>query len=212
MPLAHAALGEPLGIGMQAVNQADVAPGDSVAVFGCGPIGLMAVATLLYRGIHEVVAVDLSPTRRALAERLGAQAVLDPATDDVWAELARLHGTAPFRFGPTPATDAYIEASGAPSVIGDVIRHGRVDGRMAVVALHFTPVATDYLTLLMKQFTIRGSIEYPPRFEDAVELLARRDLSDLVTHRFDLDDFHAGLALLEGSKDCGKVMITMGVE
>lgn len=212
MPLAHAALGEPLGIGMQAVNQADVAPGDSVAVFGCGPIGLMAVATLLDRGIHQVVAVDLSPTRRALAERLGAQAVLDPATDDVWAELARLHGTAPFRFGPTPATDAYIEASGAPSVIGDVIRHGRVDGRMAVVALHFTPVATDYLTLLMKQFTIRGSIEYPPRFEDAVELLARRDLSDLVTHRFDLDDFHAGLALLEGSKDCGKVMITMGVE
>jgi len=212
MPLAHAALGEPLGIGMQAVNQADVAPGDSVAVFGCGPIGLMAVATLLDRGIHEVVAVDLSPTRRALAERLGAQAVLDPATDDVWAELARLHGTAPFRFGPTPATDAYIEASGAPSVIGDVIRHGRVDGRMAVVALHFTPVATDYLTLLMKQFTIRGSIEYPSRFEDAVELLARRDLSELVTHRFDLDDFHAGLALLEGSKDCGKVMITMGVE
>ncbi len=212
MPLAHAALGEPLGIGMQAVNQADVAPGDSVAVFGCGPIGLMAVATLLDRGIHDVVAVDLSPTRRALAERLGAQAVLDPAADDVWAELARLHGTAPFRFGPTPATDAFIEASGAPSVIGDVIRHGRVDGRMAVVALHFAPVATDYLTLLMKQFTIRGSIEYPPRFEDAVGLLARRDLSDLVTHRFDLDDFHAGLTLLEGSKDCGKVMITMGVE
>lgn len=212
MPLAHAALGEPLGIGMQAVNQADVAPGDSVAVFGCGPIGLMAVATLLDRGIHEVVAVDLSPTRRALAEHLGAQAVLDPATDDVWAELARLHGTAPFRFGPTPATDAFIEASGAPSVIGDVIRHGRVDGRLAVVALHFTPVATDFLTLLMKQFTIRGSIEYPPRFEDAVDLLARRDLSAMITHHFDLDDFHAGLALLEGSKDCGKVMITMGVE
>jgi len=212
VPLDVAAFAEPLAVGMHAVEQAQVVDGEAVAVFGCGPVGLMAVATLLDRGIHEVVAVDLSPTRRALAERLGAQAVLDPATDDVWAELARLHGTAPFRFGPTPATDAYIEASGAPSVIGDVIRHGRVDGRMAVVALHFTPVATDFLTLLMKQFTIRGSIEYPPRFEDAVDLLARRDLSEVITHRFDLDDFHAGLALLEGSKDCGKVMITMGVE
>lgn len=212
MALHHAALCEPLGIGIQAVNQADVAPGDKVAVFGCGPIGLMAIATLRDRGIDEVVAIDLSAQRLALAESLGVQAALDPAKDDVWAELARLHGTAPFRFGPTAATDAFIEASGSDAVIGDVIRNGRVDGRMAVVALHFTPVATDYLTLLMKQLTIRGSIEYPARFEDAVEMLARHDLSGLITHEFPLDGFHDGLALLEGSKDCGKVMITMGAE
>jgi threonine dehydrogenase-like Zn-dependent dehydrogenase len=212
MPLARAALCEPLGIGMQAVNQADVAPGDSVAVFGCGPIGLMALATLRDRGIHDVVAIDLSPSRLALAERVGVQAALDPTKVDVWAELARLHGTAPFRFGPTAATSAFIEASGSDAVIGDVIRHGRMNGRLSVVALHFTPVETDYLTLLMKQLTIRGSIEYPPRFEDAVELLTRRDLSGLITHRFALEEFHDGLALLEGSKDCGKVMITMGAE
>jgi (R,R)-butanediol dehydrogenase/meso-butanediol dehydrogenase/diacetyl reductase len=212
MPLTHAALAEPLGIGMQAANQADCTPGDTVAVFGCGPIGLMAIATLLDRGVHEVVAIDLSAQRRALAERLGVQAALDPGQVDVWAELARLHGTVPFRFGPTPATNEFIEASGADRVIQDVIRHGRVDGRMSVVALHFTPVETDYLTLLMKQFTIRGSIEYPPRFEDVLDLLARRDLSELITHQFALDEFHDGLALLDGSKDCGKVMITMGAE
>ena len=210
VPLDVAAFAEPLGIGMQAVNQADVAPGDSVAVFGCGPVGLAAIATLLDRGVRDVVAIDLSPTRLALAEGLGVQAALDPTAVDVWAELARLHGTTPFRFGPTPATDAFIEASGSDAVIGDVIAHGRVDGRMAVVALHFTPVATDFLTLLMKQFTIRGSIEYPPRFADAVELLARRDLSALLTHRFPLERFADALALLEGSKDCGKVLITMG--
>ena len=101
VPLTSAALAEPLGVGMQAVNQADVAPGDKVAVFGCGPIGLMAIATMVDRGIREVVAVDLSPRRLALAEGLGAQAVLDPTTIDVWEELARLHGTSPFMFGPT---------------------------------------------------------------------------------------------------------------
>ena len=62
----------------------------------------------------------------------------------------------------------------------------------------------------MKQFTIRGSFEYPARFEDAIELLARRDLSDLITHTLPLEQFDEGLALLEGSKDCGKVMITFG--
>jgi threonine dehydrogenase-like Zn-dependent dehydrogenase len=212
VPLNVAALAEPLGVGMQAVNQADVSPGDKVAVFGCGPVGLMAIATLIDRGIHEVVAVDLSPQRLALAEGLGAQAALDPTTVDVWDELARLHGTTPFMFGPTPATNAFIEASGADQVIGDVLEHGRVGGRMSVVALHYRPIPTNFLMLLMKQFTIRGSMEYPPRFEDAIELLERRDLSRLITHQYPLEEFHEGLALLEGSKDCGKVMITMGVE
>ena len=181
-------------------------------MFGCGPVGLMTIATLIDRGIHEVVAIDLSPQRLALAEGLGAQAALDPTKVEVWDELARLHGTAPFMFGPTPATDAFIEASGADQVIGDVLQHGRVGGRLSVVALHYRPIPTNFLMLLMKQFTIRGSMEYPPRFEDAIELLKRRDLSGLITHQFPLDEFHEGLALLEGSKDCGKVMITMGGE
>ena len=197
---------------MQAVNQIDAQPGDKVAVFGCGPIGLMAIATLIDRGVHDVVAIDLSPQRLALAEGLGAQAAVDPTAVDVWSELARLHGTAPFMFGPTPATDAFIEASGADQVIGDIIQNGRVGGRMSIVALHYRPVPTNFLLILMKQFTIRGSMEYPPRFEDAIELLERRDLSGLITHQFPLEEFHAGLGLLEGSKDCGKVMITMGVE
>ena len=212
MALPVAALAEPLGVGMQAVNQADVAPGDKVAVFGCGPIGLMAIATLIDRGIHEVVAVDLSRQRRELALGLGAQAALDPTAVDVWDELARIHGTAPFMFGPTPATNAFIEASGADQVIGDVIQHGRVGGRLSVVALHYRAVPTNFLMILMKQLTIRGSMEYPPRFEDAIELLARRDLSSLITNRFTLEEFERGLELLNGSKDCGKVMITMGVE
>jgi threonine dehydrogenase-like Zn-dependent dehydrogenase len=121
-----------------------------------------------------------------------------------------LHGTAQFMFGPTPATNAFIEASGADSVIGQILQHGRFGGRMSLVGLHFSPVPTDYVQVLMKQFTIRGSFEYPPRFEDAIELLARQDLSFLITHTLPLEDFDRGLALLEGSKDCGKVMITMG--
>ena len=78
-----------------------------------------------------------------------------------------------------------------------------------MVALHFEPIPTSYLLLLMKQFTIRGSMEYPPRFEDAIDLLARRDLSALVTHRIPLARFDEALAVLSGSKDCGKVIVTV---
>ena len=210
MPLTTAALAEPLAVGMQAVNQSEAKPGERVAVFGCGPIGLMAIATLMDRGVEDVVAIDFSRERLNLAKSLGASQVLDPSEVDIWEELKRVHGTAPFMFGPTAATDVFIEASGADSVIGDVLSNGRVGGRLVIVALHYRPVPTSFLNLLMKQFTIRGSIEYPERFEDAIELLQRRDLSTLITHKLSLEEFGEGLAILEGSKDCGKVMITMG--
>ena len=210
MPLTTAALAEPLAVGMQAVNQSEAKPGERVAVFGCGPIGLMAIATLMDRGVEDVVAIDFSRERLNLAKSLGASQVLDPSEVDIWEELKRAHGTAPFMFGPTAATDVFIEASGADSVIGDVLSNGRVGGRLVIVALHYRPVPTSFLNLLMKQFTIRGSMEYPERFEDAIELLSRKDLSALITHKLSLEEFGEGLAILEGSKDCGKVMITMG--
>ncbi len=212
LPLDVAAFAEPLAVGMHAVDQAEVEHGEGVAVFGCGPIGLAAIATLVDRGHERVVAVDLSPARLDLARSLGVQAALDPKTVDVWEELARLHGTAPHPFGPTPATSAFIEASGSARVITEVITHGPVGGRLSVVALHYEPVPTSFLLVLMKQLTIRGSMEYPPRFADAIDLLARRDLSGLITHRVPLSQFDDALGLLEGSKDCGKVLITMDAE
>jgi threonine dehydrogenase-like Zn-dependent dehydrogenase len=78
------------------------------------------------------------------------------------------------------------------------------------VALHFEPISTSYLMVLMKELTIRGSIEYPPRFDDAIDLLARRDLRGLLTHRFPLEQFDQALGILRGSKDCGKVLVTLG--
>jgi threonine dehydrogenase-like Zn-dependent dehydrogenase len=209
LALDVASFSEPLAVGMHAADQVEVQPDDGVAVFGCGPIGLAAVATLVDRGHRRVVAVDLSPTRLDLALGLGAQAGLDPTTTDVWEELGRLHGTKPFMFGPTPATSGFIEASGSATVITDVLHHGSVGSRLCVVALHYQPVPTNFLMVLMKQITVRGSMEYPPRFADAIDLLARRDLSALITHRFPLAQFSDAVRMLESSKDCGKVVVTI---
>ena len=169
----------------------------------------MTIATLTDRGIEEVVAIDLSDARLELAVNMGASNRINPSVQDVWGRLKELHGTAPFAFGPTTATNVYIEASGSDDVIAEVLNNGPVGGRLVVVALHYRPVKTNYVALVMKQFTIRGSIEYPTRFEDAIELLSRRDLSGVITHSFVLEEFGKGLAVLEGSTECGKVMITM---
>lgn len=211
VPLEVAALAEPLAVGMRAIAQAEVTAGESVAVFGCGTIGLAAIAVLADRGVTDVVAVEPSAARRNLATELGAAAALDPTAVDVWDELARLHGTTPFLFGPMPATDAFVEASGASSVIPDVIDHARPGARVSVVALHYDPIPVSFLVVLMKQLTIRGSMEYPPRFQDAVDLLARHDLSAMITHRFPLERFAEAVEVLAG-RDCGKVLITVGGE
>ncbi len=209
VPLDVAALAEPVAVGMHAAEQAEVRDGEGVAVFGCGPVGLAAIASLVDRGHERVVGIDLSSTRRDLAIELGAQAAIDPTEHDVWGALADLHGTTPFTLGPTPSTGAFIEASGSPQVLADIITRGPAGGRMSVVALHFDPVPTNYLLVMMKQFTIRGAMEYPDRFADAVDLLGRRDLSSMVTDRFDLEQVHCAVELLANSKECGKVLITV---
>ena len=79
MDLHVAALAEPAAVGMQAVNQGEVEPGDRVAVVGCGPIGLLAIATLADRGIRDVVAIDTSRRRLELAQQFGAGRRGEPA-------------------------------------------------------------------------------------------------------------------------------------
>lgn len=209
MPLDVAALAEPVAVGMHAAEQADVGIDDKVAVFGCGPIGLAAIASLADRGLTDIVGVDLSATRRGLAETLGASATIDPTEQSVWRELERLHGSAPVMFGHAPATTAFIEASGATKVLTDMIDRARTGAHISIVALHYNPVPVNFLNVLMKELVIRGSINYPARFSDAIELLQRRDLSGLITDRFPLAEIDGALEVLAASRECGKVMIEM---
>ncbi|MEV0366813.1 zinc-dependent alcohol dehydrogenase [Nocardia fusca] len=209
MSFELAALTEPLAVGMHAVDRADLDTGATVAVFGCGPIGLAAIATLADRGHTDIVGVEPSATRRRLARALGATATIDPTAVDVWEQLGRLHGTTPAMTGAAPATTGFIEASGAGTVLADIIDNAGPGSRISVVAVHYTPVPVNFLRVLTSELTIRGSIEYPPRFRDAIDLLERRDLSPLVTHRFPLERIDDAFATLRHDRECGKILIEM---
>jgi len=206
LPLEQAALAEPLGVGMNAVDQADVSPGDKVVIFGVGPIGLAAVATLHDRGIDDVIAVDLSPRRLEIAKQLGARAVLDASREDPWPRIRQLHGESPVLGAPMAGSDAYIEASGAAPVIPQIIQQAKGGARLAVVALHEErPV--NFLLVMIKQLTIRGAMEYPDDYNDSIDLLARRDLSAMVSHRFPLDRFDEAFATAKDPQSGGKVLV-----
>lgn len=207
MPIDVAALAEPVAVGMHAAERVDVGVDDKVAVFGCGPIGLAAIAALADRGLTDVVGIDLSATRRDLAEQMGATVTVDPVAQNVWRELARIHGTTTEMFGNAPSTKGYIEASGSDKVLTEIVDRAGRHSHISVVALHYNPVPVNFVNVLMRELTIHGSMEYPDRFSDALDLLARRDLSALITDRFPLRRIDEALRLLEGSKECGKVLI-----
>jgi threonine dehydrogenase-like Zn-dependent dehydrogenase len=207
LPMHLAALTEPLGVGMNAVDRSDVAPADKVAVFGTGPIGLSVIATLRDRGVPDVIAIDLSPRRLEIAATLGARATIDASEQNPWVELKKLHGEAPLMGAPMAGTDVFIEASGAGKVITDVLQNGKAESRLTVVALHEQPVNISFLWVMMKQMTIRGAMEYPADYTDAIELLTRWDLSPMITHRLPLERVGEALQVASDPNAGGKVMV-----
>jgi S-(hydroxymethyl)glutathione dehydrogenase/alcohol dehydrogenase len=111
--------------GMGAVfNVLKVQPGDAVAVFGTGGVGLNAVLAAAFAGAMPVIGIDPSPTRRALAKSYGATHVIDPREADALAEIKTI---AP------QGVDIAVEASGIPAVMDQAVNATRMQGGRAVV-------------------------------------------------------------------------------
>jgi threonine dehydrogenase-like Zn-dependent dehydrogenase len=184
MSFEQGALVEPLAVAVHATNRLGARPGDRVAIFGAGPIGLAVLAMLKYRGVDDVVVFELSPYRRGCAERLGARAVFDPAVKPAQESLIELHGQA--GSGPLAATSHYVEATGAP-IMPDLILNAAPRSTICVVALHKQPETVLFGPVMFKELTIIGTMGYPDEFSEALEVAGSGmiDLDAFVSHRID---------------------------
>ena len=91
LPTDHAALTEPMAVGLHAVRKAQLSGEEVPLVVGCGPVGLAVIAALKLARVGPVIAADFSPKRRQLALDMGADTVVDPGTDSPyshWADVA----------------------------------------------------------------------------------------------------------------------------
>ena len=140
----HAALTEPVAVGWHAVQFARLAAEDVPLVIGCGPVGLAVIAGLKIAGAHPIIAADLSPARRALAERMGADIVVDPATASPyksWTEAATPSGYDPSRYarlfdvGPRRRPSVIFECVGVPGVIQQLLEGAHAGARIVVVGV-----------------------------------------------------------------------------
>jgi 2-desacetyl-2-hydroxyethyl bacteriochlorophyllide A dehydrogenase len=204
------ALMEPLAVGMHAVNQSEARPDDKVVVFGAGPIGLAAIVCLRYRGVKDILAVDLSDTRLALAEQLGARGVCNAASADPWQVIREHHGRE-LVHGVMPAvgTDVYIDASGAAPVVRSIFDNSKFGARMVVVAMHKQEVSLPFFHVMAKELTIKGAMAYPNEFPAVIEMLVsgRVEVSPMITHQFDFAEFMEALATAQQPGKAAKVMV-----
>jgi threonine 3-dehydrogenase len=200
---AVVALQEPMGT---AGHAAFVEPivGRTVAVTGCGPIGLCAVGIAKAGGASWVVATDTEPYRLELATRMGADLALDGSgPDTVDRVLAATAGD---------GVDVVLEMSGAAPALDQALRFATRGGRISLLGIFGEPVTIDLSNLFIEKglrlYGIFGRLIYDT-WERTQALLrsGALDVEPILTHRFDLADWQQGFDLL-GSRHAGKVVLT----
>lgn len=191
-------LADILPTGYASVVRGGVAMGDTVAVVGCGPVGLMAVLCAVGTA-GRVIAVDGIAARRELAAGFGAEAV---APEEAQAAVrAATDGL---------GADVVIEAAGSPGGLDASLRLARGRGTVSVVGAHFEPdFPLDNALMFERELTLRFTIGDPTR--DGARLLdliarGRLDPSAIVTHRMGLDEAAEAYRLFD-SREATKVVM-----
>lgn len=189
----HAALTEPLAVGIHAVEKAHVRGGEVPLVIGCGPVGLAVIAALKLKGLHPIVAVDYSPARRALAAKLGADVVLDPAETQPYASWAAHAAMSAEEKAARPLSQAFhpalkpaliFECVGIPGIIQQIFEGAPRDARIVVVGVCMETDRSEPLLGIMKELNVQYVLGYTPEeFASALRLIAegRVDAASLVT-------------------------------
>ena len=209
IPRDFGSLFDPFGNAVHTVLSGPIA-GRTVAVTGCGPIGLFAIAVAKATGAARVFAIEPNSPRRELALRMGADVALDPTSVD--AEQAVLAETA------HNGVDVLLEMSGAAPAIRQGFNMLRMGGRASLLGIPSRPVELDLANaIIFKGATvhgINGRKMYETWFE-AENLLRpnatgkpRIDLTPVITHRLPLDRFDDAMHLLE-SGQASKILLTV---
>jgi L-iditol 2-dehydrogenase len=182
---AATAMLEPLGVALHALDLAHLEPGETVAVLGCGPIGLAAVRLARRGGAGAVYAIDPVPARTQRARALGAEEVAAGH-----AEIAR--------WTDGRGVDLVIEISDAAQALQQAAEAARIGGRVVIAGI---PEGGRYVleasVARRRQLAIQMVRRMPHIWQRVIDLVARGDVDAraLVTHQFALDEAPAAFAL-----------------
>ncbi len=165
LPFEHAAMVEPVSVAVHAVQRVRVAPTDVAVVVGTGMIGLFVIQALRWAGAQRVIAVDLEPSRLALARELGATDTLQSNACDVPAEIARLSGGR--------GADLAFEAVGITPTVQLAIQLVRRGGAVVLVGNLAPMVEFPLQSVVTRELTVHGTCGSAGEYPLCIDLIAR---------------------------------------
>jgi len=192
----HAALTEPMAVGLHAVNKSGVQPGETALVLGCGPIGIAVIAALRARGVETIAAADFSPKRRELATTMGVHQTLDPAQGSPFDTV-------------TPAV--VFEAVGVPGIIDDVMLRARHGTRLVVVGVCMQPDTVHPFFAIAKEINVQFVLAYDPNeFADSLRAIAEGDIdvTPMITGDVSIEEVGAAFDDLADPERHCKILVT----
>jgi threonine dehydrogenase-like Zn-dependent dehydrogenase len=215
----HAALTEPLAVGLHAVAKANIRGDEVPLVIGCGPVGLAVIAALKLKQMHPIVAADYSPARRDLAQRLGADIVVDPARTQPYATWAEHAAMSPEQKAARPALQAWLpalkpalifECVGIPGVIQQVFEGAPRDARIVVVGVCMETDHSEPLLGIRKELNVQYVLGYTPdEFAYSLRLIAdgQVEAASLVTATVGIDGVAGAFADLANPERHTKIIV-----
>jgi len=201
--LELATVAEPLAVAMHSMKFASVQPGETVAVYGAGPIGLLTLACLKVAGAGRVWAIEPVAHRRELAKHMGADVALDPSEIDTSRQILSDTGGR--------GVDCAIDCAAKEHTTNWAIQVARNAGRVVLTGIH-SAVHVPFEVSPMRRkelaiFNVRRSNDEP---HDALALLIERAawFAPLITHRRPLSEIADAFSITEHYADgVGKMII-----
>ncbi|MFG1175465.1 L-threonine 3-dehydrogenase [Erwiniaceae bacterium CAU 1747] len=195
-----AAIFDPFGNAVHTALSFDLV-GEDVLITGAGPIGIMAAAICRHVGARHVVITDVNDYRLALAQKMGVTRAVNVSRDDLKSVMGEL--------GMTEGFDVGLEMSGVSAAFRSMLSVMNHGGRIAMLGIPSEEMAIDWNQVIFKGLFIKG-IYGREMFETWYKMVALLqsglDLSPIITHRFDIDDFQRGFDEMR-SGHSGKVIL-----
>lgn len=207
MTLQEGALVEPMAVAVQAVKEADMRFGDTVAVFGAGPIGLLQVIAAKAAGATEILVFDLSEERLALAKKLGATHVFNSGQVDPVEAVEKI---------VPGGVDVTFEVAGVQPTFIQAIDVTRPRGTVVIVSIFARPIEWNPLHLTNTGVKLTSTIAYSKKtFKQTVDLIGtgQIDPKGIVTAQIELDDIvEKGFEALINDKSQAKILVELSGE
>ena len=201
LPTDHAALTEPMAVGVHAVAMGRLEGNEACLVVGCGPVGLAVIAALKLAGAGPIVAADYSPRRRALAETMGADEVIDPAAGKAMDAFVKTAGLKP---------PVIFECVGVPGMIHDLMRDAPRGAKVVVAGVCMELDKIQPMHAITKELNIQFCLGYTPEeFAGTLRDIAegRIPVEPLITGRVGIDGVAEAFETLADPEAHAKILV-----